>query len=145
MNEKKSLATALKEIPLKHRIGLAVVAVGLVAMFSETAYYQHRIQGNWACRRADGSFGGGYAFGDAKDYVMTVSRNLQYFGDYKVSGKEITTTIVGTTVGFSPYTEDAPLISKIDYVERSGDYLIIKVWPADKPLGVALSCEPMQL
>ena len=143
MNE-TNITKAIKSIPPKQLIILGLLtigAIGGIAEWANTAYHKHAIKGNWKCERADGSFAGVFEFGNDDYFLETESRTTQFYGDYSVSGSTIKTNIIGSTLNVSDNQLNSLGIT-FDFIEKNGDTLILKAWPRNKPMGVALSCEP---
>ena len=137
MNEQ---LTINKPTPIKIAIG-ALLILGTLTYFGVSQYTKHVIQGSWKCSAGDGRLAGLYEFGDHSDYIETHSRTEQYYGDYDVDWRTIKTSIVGTTVGRIDADEKNPIKSEIDFIEKSSSGLVLKLWPASHPMGVAVFCE----
>ncbi|WP_143133423.1 hypothetical protein [Pseudoduganella namucuonensis] len=132
----------VKKIALKHKIILGLFCIAGIGMWAESAYHKKAIEGHWLCSRADGSTAGAFQFDSDGNFLETDSRTEQFFGDYSVKGSTITTKIVGSTTHNISYNESNPLITTFDFIEKKGDRLLLKAWPINKPMGVALSCVP---
>lgn len=135
---------AFPKFSLKNKIILGLIFAGGIAVWANSTYYKKLIEGEWLCSRADGSTAGLLQFDPDGIFLETDSRTEQFFGDYTVKGSTITTKIVGSTTHNIPYSEENPLITTFDFIEKKGDNLILKAWPINKPLGVALSCAPFK-
>lgn len=128
-------------ISIKHWIAISLILCIFIINFSVSTYHKYAIRGDWLCTRGDGSIAGIFNFGDKGDYLETDSKTSQFFGDYSVNWYTITAKIVGSTTSSIPYNESNPLVIKFDFIEKTKDQLILKAWPNNKPMGVALSCQ----
>ena len=133
-------SAATKPTPTKLAIGAAFILAG-VLYFGVSQFTKHQIQGEWLCTAADGKVAGAYNFEDHSNFMVTYSRYQQYYGDYDVEWKTIKTSIVGTTVGKIDADENNPLKDEIEFIEKSKGALLLRIWPANHPHGVVVSCE----
>lgn len=132
-------ASLTKENSRRLKVTALILIVAISAYFLPTQYYKHSIQGKWRCETGDGNIAAIMEF-DGNIYLETLVGPRQFFGGYSVHWKRITTKIVDSTTHAIPYSENNPFVTDIDYIKRDGNILTLKIWPNDKPYGVALSC-----
>ena len=136
----EKLLAAAKRKPLPIAV-CAVLALAGLTYVGVSQYTKHAIQGAWKCNAGDGRLAGVFDFSDPT-YLETHSQTEQYYGDYKVGWKTITTYIIGTTVGQINADENHPIEGEIDFIGKSKSGLLLKIWPNSYPMGVAVFCEP---
>jgi uncharacterized protein YjeT (DUF2065 family) len=119
---------------------VVLVLTGLVYA-GMSQYTKHAIQGNWKCMAGDGRIAGIYEFSDHDYYLVTYSRNSQYYGNYKTNWKTIKTSIIGSPIGEISADENHPIEGQIDFIEKGNDSLVLKLWPTNHPMGVGVFCE----